>query len=96
VIFVNKHHQPYCNHQLATGGFNSDNPDFIEFSTELLQHGEWNNIELKPNETNLILPKGLYSHCSVQINTDETAIIGGIFNLNNNVNNDVRMIAWNL
>jgi hypothetical protein len=88
---------PMNYHWWANGGFNFDNlPDFIEFSTEVLQNGEWKNIELPPDDTNILLPKGLYSHCSVQINAHETAVIGGIYNLFNNVNNEVRCIFGNL
>jgi len=66
-------------HFWTTGGFNFEsNVEPIEKSTEVLLHGEWKNIKIQPNDTTIQLPMGLYSHCAVQINSDETAVIGGI------------------
>ena len=49
------------------------------------------SLGLGPTDTNNVLAGGLSIHCSVQINRDETALIGGI-NANSDINNNVRNV----
>lgn len=62
----------------ATGGVDIDNPTIEDDSTEINKHGEWKTLQIGPNGTKISLALNLFSHCTVQINNFETAIIGGI------------------
>ena len=75
----------------ATGGVDlSSAVNTLTASTELMKHDDWTSNEFGSCETEIQLPGeiGLAGHCAIQINSVETAIIGGT-DINNTVNNFV-------
>jgi hypothetical protein len=77
----------------ATGGQEmSGGVTTVSASTEIFKHDDWTSAEIQPCETNIQLPGaiGLSGQCVIQINSVETAVIGGK-TANGTVNNFVRI-----
>jgi len=83
------HNWPEKYRWFATGG-----GDFSGYlgTTELFKHNDWTSNEFGECDTEVQLPGGigLVGHCAIQINSVETAIIGGS-DFNGTINNLARL-----